>query len=241
VSFYNQAKHQDDRHTHAVLVSSMTRVLTIDPKHLEAQFFLGMAFFDGGGVMKDEKMAFDGGELCFRIAAKKGHAKAQYYLGTCYKARHDKGESDENGTAMLEFCTEWYFRSAEQGYVDAQFALGLQYKFGGGVDKDTKEAIGWFRKAADQDHGGAAYCLGVGYANGIGVAKDAAVALEWHRLAAELGEECSQFYLGQVYCYGVGVMKDMEAGMAWLHKAAEQGHAVTVFPWRFLQQRRWCG
>jgi len=37
---------------------------------------------------------------------------------------------------------------AEQGYVSAQFNLGLIYRDGLGIDKNTIEAFKWYEKAA---------------------------------------------------------------------------------------------
>ena len=42
----------------------------------------------------------------------------------------------------------WYRKAADQGYVFAQFNLGLMYANGQGVAKNQKEAVAWYRKAA---------------------------------------------------------------------------------------------
>ncbi|PMG31544.1 hypothetical protein BCU94_07345 [Shewanella sp. 10N.286.52.C2] len=51
--------------------------------------------------------------------------------------------------------------AAEQGYVDAQFNLGVIYGNGQGVTKDDKQAVAWYRKAADQGNASAQSKLGV--------------------------------------------------------------------------------
>ena len=40
--------------------------------------------------------------------------------------------------------------SAEQGYVEAQFNLGMMYADGQGVAEDYTEAIKWLKLAAEQ-------------------------------------------------------------------------------------------
>jgi hypothetical protein len=47
---------------------------------------------------------------------------------------------------------EWYEKSAGQGYVQAQFALGDVYEFGEGVELNYVLAQSWYEKAADQGH-----------------------------------------------------------------------------------------
>ena len=43
-------------------------------------------------------------------------------------------------------------KAAEQGYVEAQFSLGVCYFDGVGVPKDNEEAIKWWYKAAKQGY-----------------------------------------------------------------------------------------
>ena len=47
---------------------------------------------------------------------------------------------------------KWYRKAAEQGQVEAQFALGACYCNGQGVNIDITEGIKWYRLAADQGY-----------------------------------------------------------------------------------------
>jgi hypothetical protein len=47
---------------------------------------------------------------------------------------------------------EWYHKSAGQGYVQAQYALGDVYEFGEGVELNYVLAQSWYEKAADQGY-----------------------------------------------------------------------------------------
>jgi len=42
----------------------------------------------------------------------------------------------------------WYRKAADQGYVLAQYNLGIEYQLGQSVPQDYAEAIRWYRKAA---------------------------------------------------------------------------------------------
>jgi TPR repeat protein len=41
---------------------------------------------------------------------------------------------------------------AEMGDIDAQFELGLMYRYGEGVPQDYKQAVYWYTKAAEQGY-----------------------------------------------------------------------------------------
>ena len=50
-------------------------------------------------------------------------------------------------------------KSAEQGHHKAEYELGLLYRDGIAVKKDSKEAYMWLELAAKQDHVGAQQAL----------------------------------------------------------------------------------
>ena len=98
--------------------------------------------------------------------------------------------------------------AAEQGFVRAQYNLGICYHDGTGVPRDEVEAVKWYRKAAEQGFAPAQINLGICYFNGEGVEKDSMQAVSWFRKAAEQGAAEAQFYLGICYHDGKGVAKD---------------------------------
>ena len=71
--------------------------------------------------------------------AQSGDAEAQVDLANEYY---------EQGNHAKAF--EWYTKSANQGYADAQFNLGVMYAQGKGVRQDCQKAVEWFTKAAGQ-------------------------------------------------------------------------------------------
>jgi len=116
-------------------------------------------------------------------------------------------------------------QTEEEGDVLAQFALGMMYATGRGVDQDDVQAVKWLRLAAEQGHTEAQDRLGDMYAAGRGVDQDEAEAVKWYRLAAEQGDEFAQFSLGEMVAAGRGVEQDDAEALKWFKLAAEQGHA----------------
>ena len=76
---------------------------------------------------------------------------------------------------------------AEQGYVAAQYNLGVMYSSGKGVKQNYAEAVKWYRKSAEQSDADAQAYLGVMYSNGEGVKRNPSKAKEWFRKACENG------------------------------------------------------
>lgn len=114
---------------------------------------------------------------------------------------------------------------ANQGNRDAQFAMGVLYYEGHGVNKNLDEALAWFRKAADSEHPTAMFNLGVAYWEGRGLSQSFAQAVDWWERAAESGDVASQYNLGLAYYLGKGAQKDLDQARNWLTQAAEKGHA----------------
>ena len=77
---------------------------------------MGLAYFDGLGLPKDETE----GVKWWRKAAEQGDPKAQYNLGVSY----------ENGQGVPKDKAEaakWHRKAAGQGFAEAQYNLGALY------------------------------------------------------------------------------------------------------------------
>ena len=79
---------------------------------------------------------------------------------------------------------QWNRKAAAQGVAEAQYNLGVIYKFGLGVPQDYAKALQWYRKAAEQGVAKAQFNLGLMYDNGLGVKQDYAKGAKWYRKAA---------------------------------------------------------
>jgi TPR repeat protein len=141
----------------------------------EAQYFLGILYYNGAGVPQDYTEA----RRWLQMAAEQGYAEAQFLLGVLYY----------NGAGVPEDYTEarcWYQMAAEQGHAKAQYNLGGLYYNGAGVPQDYTEAGRWLQMAAEQGYAEAQYFLGGLYDLGLGVPEDYVLAHMWYNLAASV-------------------------------------------------------
>ncbi len=115
--------------------------------------------------------------------------------------------------------------AARAGDAGAQFALGVVYAEGDGVQENDDRAARWFRDAAEQGHAAAAARIGWMYAEGVGVERDDALAVGWLRVAAEGGDPSGQFRLGFSHDHALaGLDEDDVEAFRWYLAAAERGH-----------------
>ena len=109
-----------------------------DLGYAEAQFYLGLRYYEGRGIAQDYTEAV----RWYRKAAEQGYEWGQRNLGYCY----------ENGKGVAQDYTEavrWYKKAADQGHAVAQNNLGFCYEYGRGVEKDYAQAAYWYVKAIE--------------------------------------------------------------------------------------------
>lgn len=99
----------------------------------------------------------------------------------------------------------WLRKPANQGNVDAQFALGVFLTGSNLVTMAQFLAHPW-RKALEDD-----------------IPNDYIKAVHWLRKAAEQGDANAQFELGAMYLKGLGVIENEVQAYAWLSLASMQG------------------
>ncbi len=100
--------------------------------NLYAQFYLGLMYDKGHGVLQDYSQA----EKWYRLAAEKGVAKAQFNLGAMHKLNKNYKEAGI-----------WYSFAAEQGLTEGQYSLGSLYRWGKEVSRDYVRAHMWLNLA----------------------------------------------------------------------------------------------
>ena len=76
---------------------------------------------------------------------------------------------------------------AEQGNINAQYMLGVQYERGNSGPRNHKTAVKWYTRAAEQGNAPAQYNLANMYKNGKGVPWNKETAVKWWALAAKHG------------------------------------------------------
>jgi TPR repeat protein len=144
--------------------------MTAGAQNIEKLYEEGKALYDA----KKYSEAFPK----LKIAAEKGHKKAQYRLGRCYDKGNGVKEDDDKAF-------EWYFKSAERGFAKAQYQVGKSYKNGEGVEEDRVKAFQYFTKAAKQGNGEAQLALGKCYLKGKGTTEDKEKAKSWFMKAVK--------------------------------------------------------
>ena len=186
-----------------------------------AQTHLVQHYIYGAGVDTDYEVAK---QWCEKAVAQ-DYCVAQYFMAE-YFIRDRKEQY------------KLYRKAAEQGYDEAQNAVGRFLEEGwGGVTKNEAEAVEWFRKAAEQGFCVAQYNLAVCLENGEGCREDKAEAVEWYRKAAEQGHPEAQNNLGYCLEHGVGCDENKAEAFKWYKKSAEQNIAdAQNMTGRFLEE-----
>ena len=204
-------------------------------------FMCAVATLVLGGATKDSGGGKTGGRDLFRMdeaglakLAEAGDAEAQYAYSFCLLRKGGKKPD------MAEV-VRWTSKSAEGGYVPAQFGLGEILLNGyGGVATNEAAGVEWIRKAADakpypddwdsqKSRADARYWLGVCYRDGRGVKKDVKRAFELFNAARLNGKRLGKADVALAECYekGIGVAKD-EARAEKIYRAvADAGTGLT--------------
>lgn len=117
---------------------------------------------------------------------------------------------------------------AEHGDAKFQYAYGVCYEKGWGVEQDTKEALVWYRKAAAQENGPAYNSIGNFYRTGTVVKADPKQAFEYYQKGAAEKDAQAMLNLGNCYYFGMGVQKDEKTAVKWWKDAADAGNLYAI-------------
>lgn len=107
----------------------------------QAQYVLGLMYFDGRGVVQDDQQA----QAWYRKAAEQGYASAQVNLGLMHVSGRGVPKDDAQAVA-------WLRKAADQGNPYGQHGLGLMYMVGRGLPKDNELAYFWFLLSSAQGY-----------------------------------------------------------------------------------------
>lgn len=105
---------------------------------------LAWSDFDAG-VMAYANGDFDAAAREFFQLSEKGDMAGQYHMGLLY-------EEGQGVPKQFEDAVRCYTKAAEQGYVDAYFALGEIYLHQSAGKKDRVKAYFWLGMAAKHGH-----------------------------------------------------------------------------------------
>lgn len=126
--------------------------------------------------------AIEEGMQFAQAAAKRGDPGAQYLVGKAYF----DGVSSPKKIPDLPKAKAWFEMAAERNHAPAIYQLGIMYKGGYGIARDSAIAAQWFEKAAELGNADAMFMLGNLYLNGEGVPLSPREALRMYMKAAAL-------------------------------------------------------
>lgn len=196
-----------------------------DKNSSEAEYYIGVSYAKGHGVVKSNKSAAD----WYEKAANKQHNDAQYELGLCFL--NGKGVNKDGEKAIY-----WLKQAAEQKHILANYQLGACYYHGEGVAKAQNTAQHFLQIAAQGNYPFANYLLGESYFHGRGATKDRnraktifGKAIKGLQSAAYKNNPESQYYLANCHYYGFGIKENEQQAFKHYEMAAAQGLASAQY------------
>ena len=105
----------------------------------DAQYNLGLMYYNGQGVKMDYKKAF----YWFKKSAEQGNAQAQILLGEIYQTGYGGTPQDEKKALY------WFKKSAENGNPQGMAQYGtMLYNGSGGARLDKNKGLYYLKKSA---------------------------------------------------------------------------------------------
>jgi len=120
--------------------------------------------------------------------------------------------------------------AAQDGDLQAQWALAQVYQLGDIEIRDTAKAAEYYEMAAQQGYGPAALQLAMMYSTGSGVPQSKETSMIWMIQAADAGILEAQFIVGNAYDKGLdGVEKNWKKAVAYFSKACSQDNPEACY------------
>ena len=123
-------------------------------------------------------------ELYSKAIELSNNAEAKFMLGLCRFNGEGFSGSDEEVIRLWK-------ESSEDGYLQAQYRLGIYYK---NEEDDEEEAIKWLTMAADNGYEPAQSLLGTIYSQYESEVNDYSLALKWYKASADQGNKESKIH-----------------------------------------------
>lgn len=191
----------------------------------QAQSDLGVLHFYG----RNREIEYPEALSWLRRAAEQGHPLAQINLASAYLIGAATSWQGFEGTpfARLQGVTgtlfskdereaaRWFLKAAAQGFVVAQFNLGLIHEKGLGVERNHAEAMKWYAKAVDAEFVPAFINLAVLYESGTDVARDRATATQLRIRSSQRGLHRSQQDPILVMYFGIRTLQYLDGRKIW--------------------------
>lgn len=188
-----------------------------------ARSFLGVLYFDGVGVEKNQDYAI----ALWREASMSNCPLGQHLLGLMYRDGHIVTKDHAQYYKLQK-------QSAISGFRDAQHELAVCFAYGRGVKKDFTEALQWYKKAAYNGNNLSQFNLGNAYQKGVIVKKDLDESYKWFSMAYENGIKNAKaamalVMMSQIEETGTSKYGSRKDGIRLLQEAANEGSDLAAF------------
>lgn len=118
---------------------------------------------------------------------------------------------------------------SRQDHPEAQFLMGMMYRYGRGTEQDLAKAAKWYEKSAAQGNSAAMTNLALLYIAGQGVEKDPSKAVSLLQKAVAKGHTSAKHNLAVRYARGEGVEKDLQKAFELYREAASENNPVAQY------------
>lgn len=212
----NNKRKLDDLYENpqAIEMSQKTRQDFTKVKDPDELVKLSVLYKKGRGVVQDDNASLS----LLKQAVEHNHAEAKFKMARLLKRRKLSEFDQYNVVSLLQ-------QAAQQGYVRAQYDLGMLYLKGNmGLNQDTHRAEELLLQAADQGNAEAQNTLGLFYLGRQLGRQNLKKAADFLQLAAQQDHPESQFFLANVFYRGSGVTQDINKAVTYWQRAAHLGH-----------------
>lgn len=192
-----------------------------------AKYQMALFYFNGIGVNKDYKKAFE----IFSRLIHQNHKGISYYLGLCYLKGLGTDKNYDEAIRLLNIANE-------EGNINAVYELGQCYYYGYGVEQNYTEAIKYFTKSAKANDKNSWYMLAVCYEKGIGVKQSAENAFKFYYKAASLGQNDAVFAVGRCYENAIGTEKNIIEAIKYYETAGKAGNNSALKQLNLLTEQK---
>lgn len=178
------------------------------PGPVQAEVDAALAHYEAG--------RFKPAQAAFESLARRRIALAEYNLAVMHLRGELPRPDRDLARALLT-------RSAEGGFITAQFMLAQSLENGDIGPRDLPLALRWYEVAATGGSVEAQVAVGTAYYLGRGKPKDAVESARWFREAAKGGDVGAMYLLASMYENGEGVSLDLRLARYWYGIAAQAG------------------
>ncbi|KAK8835866.1 hypothetical protein M9Y10_040423 [Tritrichomonas musculus] len=191
-----------------------------EDNNYDAMNYLGIIYQNGIDVPKDIQLAKNN----FELAAKEKYAPSLYNLGNIFL-------NEDN----VDKAIEYYEQASNQGYLLADFQLGMIYIDNIYKKYDIEKAIHYFSIAADQNEPNSQFQLGIIYLTNVHIKPNFEKAFYYIRRSAWNNNSMSQYFLGIAYMNGNHEVKqNYREARNYLFRSASKRCGNSLFAYGFL-------